>query len=494
MTKHTLTNKILWLFFTVSVIAFFSFLVFHLCNSYKLPLYGSIIIICCALFVLFGISFLLYYYSKPYTKRQLLMNKKIAYFAPEIAFIAVISVRILEFLYSNDILYGRLSYLTDSYVTNDVFVAPDFLTHPFLNILENAMHYTMRLLGNQEAAIVYLFILLQFMTALFLYYAIRNIWGSLSAFLMTLLFFCNPEMIRTIFYISTIQIILPIFILMLFLLSLFIRYKEHSDKSSYMALFVLFSIVIGACIYFEPCFFIILLFQFLYFLFDTDKTTSIMKPFIILIGLISTVAGFFFFLIVPMSVTGVEYLSVLDEYSKQFVIFKALNPNQLLLEPFDKLLIIPSVLLLFYCYFALNKKEQQKSKNIYPIFLTTIISFLYFLFMSESNILSTILYLLISMTAVLSIQGFRYQLKTDVDVDATADTENIEINDEIIKEPVTERMIEPQRVILPGQPLDNPLPGPKKHIKKEFDYAINVSEEKMHYDRNTDEDDDYDLK
>lgn len=43
--------------------------------------------------------------------------------------------------------------------------------------------------------------------------------------------------------------------------------------------------------------------------------------------------------------------------------------------------------------------------------------------------------------------------------------------------------------------LENPLPVPKKHVRKEMDYAFEPSKEQMHYDLNNYKlDDDYDLK
>ena len=42
--------------------------------------------------------------------------------------------------------------------------------------------------------------------------------------------------------------------------------------------------------------------------------------------------------------------------------------------------------------------------------------------------------------------------------------------------------------------IDNPLPLPKKHVKKTMDYGIDVAEEQMKYDRDVRDDDDFDLK
>ncbi len=44
----------------------------------------------------------------------------------------------------------------------------------------------------------------------------------------------------------------------------------------------------------------------------------------------------------------------------------------------------------------------------------------------------------------------------------------------------------------PGEPLHNPLPIPKKHIKKEFNFKYEIPEEKMKFDREIPADDDFD--
>ena len=44
----------------------------------------------------------------------------------------------------------------------------------------------------------------------------------------------------------------------------------------------------------------------------------------------------------------------------------------------------------------------------------------------------------------------------------------------------------------PGMPLDNPLPLPKKHVKKSVDFPYEIAEDKMQFDHKVDENDDYD--
>ena len=46
---------------------------------------------------------------------------------------------------------------------------------------------------------------------------------------------------------------------------------------------------------------------------------------------------------------------------------------------------------------------------------------------------------------------------------------------------------------LPGAPLRNPLPVPKRHVRREMGYAFEPSPERMHYDILPPEDDDFDI-
>lgn len=41
--------------------------------------------------------------------------------------------------------------------------------------------------------------------------------------------------------------------------------------------------------------------------------------------------------------------------------------------------------------------------------------------------------------------------------------------------------------------IENPLPLPKKHEKREMDYQYEVAEDKMNYDREIKENDDFDI-
>lgn len=45
----------------------------------------------------------------------------------------------------------------------------------------------------------------------------------------------------------------------------------------------------------------------------------------------------------------------------------------------------------------------------------------------------------------------------------------------------------------PGEWLDNPLPVPKRHVKKELDYGFEPSPEQMCYDIAVSDEDDFDI-
>lgn len=45
----------------------------------------------------------------------------------------------------------------------------------------------------------------------------------------------------------------------------------------------------------------------------------------------------------------------------------------------------------------------------------------------------------------------------------------------------------------PGEYLDNPLPVPKRHIKKEMSYGFEPKEDQMFYDISVSDQDDFDI-
>ncbi len=70
-----------------------------------------------------------------------------------------------------------------------------------------------------------------------------------------------------------------------------------------------------------------------------------------------------------------------------------------------------------------------------------------------------------------------------------------EIEEEIIEEtsPLAERTGK-RPVLRPGEPIPNPLPGPKKHVRRELDYAFIPEDCQMYYDlTDIDENDDFEL-
>lgn len=58
----------------------------------------------------------------------------------------------------------------------------------------------------------------------------------------------------------------------------------------------------------------------------------------------------------------------------------------------------------------------------------------------------------------------------------------------LVAEPKTEAKVEP------GMPLDNPLPLPKKHVKKSVDFPYQFEESQLTFDHDTDENDDFDYE
>ena len=133
-------------------------------------------------------------------------------------------------------------------------------------------------------------------------------------------------------------------------------------------------------------------------------------------------------------------------------------------------------------------------------------------FSSKTNLYGYIsICILLILSVVFSL--FKLQLKADADTESELAEEIITSNETATVEKVPENVhtsvevsintennnesdnnIEPE-VMKPINFIPNPLPLPKKHVKKEMNYAFEPSSDMMHYDYNNYMfDDDYDLK
>lgn len=133
-------------------------------------------------------------------------------------------------------------------------------------------------------------------------------------------------------------------------------------------------------------------------------------------------------------------------------------------------------------------------------------------FTSKTNLYGYIsICILLILSVVFSL--FKLQLKADADTESELAEEIITSNETATVEKVPENVhtsvdvsintennnesdnnIEPE-VMKPINFIPNPLPLPKKHVKKEMNYAFEPSSDMMHYDYNNYRfDDDYDLK
>ena len=83
-------------------------------------------------------------------------------------------------------------------------------------------------------------------------------------------------------------------------------------------------------------------------------------------------------------------------------------------------------------------------------------------------------------------------------ISSEADISRKDVVEENTVEEPTGTQIEITEVIEEPKPvkfIENPLPLPKKHVKKEMNYAFEPTPDQMHYDLNNYQiDDDYDLK
>ena len=87
------------------------------------------------------------------------------------------------------------------------------------------------------------------------------------------------------------------------------------------------------------------------------------------------------------------------------------------------------------------------------------------------------------------IFGGKAKIMQAVIEEINAEAEEVEINDEPKKIETAEQTEQPEK----PRYFENPLPLPKKHVKREMDYQYSVEEKDMKYDVEVPEDDDFDI-
>lgn len=356
-------------------------------------------------------------------------------------------------------------------------------TYLYLQIL----HLIFFIVGNKWIAGIWLQIILQLMTILVTYFVVKETAGKFAGIVSLLFLTFLPIGIEN-------SIVYNPYIFFMFLFSIVLLFFVKCIKSSMLNskinfAFLLKSIIcgglIGILIYFNiyGC---IILFFFLT-LRRINKESIVKKSdwvsyiFVLILGIVLAWFGSFF---IDAFLSGGDFLDITQAWFTVYQPVK-LEFNKYLLQMFANLELEKCILLictlLLGCFGFWNENETEIFSPWVYMFLGNLTLFI-FQMGSTSMDGSFFLYYLGSILAGIS----------------TAELFIKEVTDSSLEESEMETVMEVRPfVALAGegnvQFIKNPLPIPKKHIKKVMDYQFIPKESQMKYDIEVSDDDDYDF-
>lgn len=378
----------------------------------------------------------------------------------------------------NSVLVGDTRYYEMAILTDKSAEIP-WMAHGASYIFTLMLRGMCLMFGNIDMSVVLLQTILQYISVIFAYFSVRNLFGRLAAFITPISIVLLPVFTQKlqsqtaeVFLFCVIQIVLFAFSLLLRLI-----HRGKMRKFAWSIVFVLYGILVAGCIYLDAVGLVILLVSVVGILTLTRSTTETdddtKQPLIrnravqiiwIILGAVAGVA----------CICGVRAYIMQMSYAQTF--FEYVNIYVTNWQGFDGLTyfildlkIVPN--LVIYILAALSiagfwfVKQDNSGMAVVYFAGTTVLQFV----IHDGVAYDCISKYGIILLAVLSIQkmiDFRLQKY------AMAESEEQEIKDEIVIENKTTEI----------QFIENPLPLPKKHVPKTMDYDIEVAE-----------DDDYDI-
>ncbi len=365
------------------------------------------------------------------------------------------------------------------------------LAHGMSDLFVRALRIVFSFLGNGMMAAMLFQIFLQLLTLLFAYLAVKRAAGRFAACTVLLLLAFSNTFISKIFIIDPECMMLTLLLAGLCLVFRFVK-AALCGQSGFGSLqgAVILGVILGVLCYLDCS--MAILFLFLGGLFTGKMNVNGGRK--RLVGRLSLVlagsaAGFLCAIGIDASLSGVSFYQGLISWSRPYLnlgmgarIFSVIG----MAYPFFAVLFILASFLVFE--FIRGGREQDFSVWLLPCILLSPV------FLMDFSIvgLSGVVLFLWSVLAALGLKNAVFGGQ------AEALREKIEeINAAAAPIPV---LVTPEAASVPtaapaGKPrfIENPLPLPKKHVKREMDYDYEVPEVDMHYQVEVVNGDDFDF-
>lgn len=373
------------------------------------------------------------------------------------------------------------------------------LAHGAVYFYIRMLHGLFYFLGNKLIAAVWAQILIQMGAMLLLYFAVRQLAGKIAAIVMLAFGMFSSYLISEASGLSPAMLYLFFWAAALLLISTAARAKKMLWG------FLSIGIVIAFVSYLDVAGCLLLLISAAVIFCEEEEKSGIGRRLMsLLLCLIGAGAGFVGCVLVDSMMNGKPFAGVLGAWLQlyrplNFYLPVSADTSGTMAEAMVEYIILFCVLTLgMFSFWRDRRNDHMKAWTILLIVLALAGCCGIF---TEEVPMGLYMYLLLTMMAGIAVEECIREIRpapAEVDVplmSVEADLSDQSRGVEAVPQPGGETVPQPDRETAPKpvQLIENPLPLPKKHVKRTLDYGVAVPEGKDDFDLEIDEKDDFDI-
>ena len=345
-------------------------------------------------------------------------------------------------------------------------------------------------LGNKGIAVWVLQTILQTLCFVFSYFAVKRLAGRIPALTVTLGIAALPMFFNDVLHTQISTLLFLIFMISLWLLSIYSVWLKEKKGKEIVSFLIAF--IFGTLACYDIIFSGLLLLPIMV-CGETPLKSGLKKACNIGLVILGSVLSYGISAFLPAIVKGqFSYLTLESYFTNRYALHFTLD----FIKNFSELNYLFIVFIFCICYIIMFLKTEHDEAHIF-LFAALVTALLFVLF-SPDIPLSYYYILALCFLAVAGAGVRNLVLSNETSIKTKKNKKMEETKDEEWQvEDVTHEqqpIIEPSVIEPKIQYIENPLPLPKKHEKKEMDYGFEPEEEKMHYDFEiTDENAFYDI-
>lgn len=387
---------------------------------------------------------------------------------------------------------GNEELFQNACVMQGTYADTGFNYHGITWIYKELLHGSCILLGNDAIAVYGLNLVIQVLTVFMGYLLLRNLVNRKAAMMFAVL--CN---VIPYFY-ETLSISDPAMLYMLLVLiclNVFVGLNKKADQirnATGYILYVLSGILTGIMLFCD---------LFSLFLFLSGITMLLLADTVyaqkLKIRFIGYLSGWLVGVVLAVTIGALLLMNINHTDIFWDAVYDFATQNfDLYIQAFELMVWDHSsytwnlwiVLMMFFSGIVAilqRKNEKEVLSLVTPIYIGVVFMLLCQIFIMDGIVITAVTLVVMIAAGFGMIFEMKHPLLEQKSPDAQTQSE-IQIQPEI----QTELQTETQPKI---QFIENPLPLPKKHVRKEMDYQHEVTEEQMHYDVAVSDTDDFDI-